>query len=588
MSTFAPGAVAPSKPPDPTRHVLYNRGMVLGVDDFNQEFAYLAARDQTLARDLIGYGAVVGLDVTIAPDDTNPQIVVAPGLAVTPRGEIVRVTPAQCAYVNKWLESQKEPIQARVGAAPKDPLSVYVVLRYRQCQDDPVGIPGEPCRTADEYTAASRLVDDFQIDLALDPPDQREERAIRQFVKFLRKIQSVDPIGAGPTKPGGIGGAFAKEQYPKGTLSLAAFLKLLHDSVRHLGSPLDPGLDFTIPKNPILIPADEKCNYLRAAFRVWVTELRPLIHPDVLGKSCGCGNRTASDTFTEEENLLLAEVRVPLAPSASGYSVDSNKTFTAASNIIEDNRPYLLHLRLLQEELLCGPCCDGDKAGNDVKEQLDYNLKSSPGVALEYSRRDHTHGTPPLPELKGDVTGKTSQTSVVALRNIPVEYPENTPAGGQVLTYTEEKKWIPANVRAPSRLVAAGRFAPDGDPAPPGFSFRRMRCVRIKTQEPLFLCTFDSCDMGRKYVFKAEVISRLNDPPTTTDIVLVDAEVREKLNAENNALDQAIKDLELAGDPEKTTFILRIRGVLRSVEEQKASNRFAGFMLEVSDFSIGE
>ena len=34
--------------PNPAKHVNFNVGMVLGVDDFTQEFAYLSGRDQLL------------------------------------------------------------------------------------------------------------------------------------------------------------------------------------------------------------------------------------------------------------------------------------------------------------------------------------------------------------------------------------------------------------------------------------------------------------------------------------------------------------------------------------------------------------
>ena len=48
------GTAAGSGVTDPTLHVNYVRGMVLGVDDYVQEFAYLANRDQWALRDLIG------------------------------------------------------------------------------------------------------------------------------------------------------------------------------------------------------------------------------------------------------------------------------------------------------------------------------------------------------------------------------------------------------------------------------------------------------------------------------------------------------------------------------------------------------
>ena len=56
---------------DPTQHVNYAKGMVLGVDDFRQEFAYLSGRDQWLVRDAIGYGTASGLHVFVESDGAD-------------------------------------------------------------------------------------------------------------------------------------------------------------------------------------------------------------------------------------------------------------------------------------------------------------------------------------------------------------------------------------------------------------------------------------------------------------------------------------------------------------------------------------
>src|SRR5262245_66267322 len=78
--------------PNPAKHVNFNLGMVLGVDDFTQEFAYLSGRDQWLARDLIGYGTVNGLQVDIE----GLEVVVQPGVALSPAGQLIRVPATQC------------------------------------------------------------------------------------------------------------------------------------------------------------------------------------------------------------------------------------------------------------------------------------------------------------------------------------------------------------------------------------------------------------------------------------------------------------------------------------------------------------
>ena len=90
--------------PDPAKHVNYSLGMVLGVDDFTQEFAYLSGRDRWILRDLIGYGTARGLKVSTELDVAKgPRVVVEPGVAVSPSGQLICVPTAQCAYLRDWV-----------------------------------------------------------------------------------------------------------------------------------------------------------------------------------------------------------------------------------------------------------------------------------------------------------------------------------------------------------------------------------------------------------------------------------------------------------------------------------------------------
>ncbi len=89
---------------DLTKHVNYTAGMILGVDDFTQEFAYLSGRDRWLARDAIGFGTISGLSIRAEKDGEDGwRVLVAPGVAISPRGQLICVSTAQCAYLNQWL-----------------------------------------------------------------------------------------------------------------------------------------------------------------------------------------------------------------------------------------------------------------------------------------------------------------------------------------------------------------------------------------------------------------------------------------------------------------------------------------------------
>src|SRR5574342_352708 len=90
------------------------------------------------------------------------------------------------------------------------------------------------------------------------------------------------------------------------------------------------------PPPGIVVNQADACDYLRGAFRVWVTELRPLWR----GSAC-------DGSLPEEECILLAELEIPL--------VDGEVSDTEEIIIHEEHRPFVIHLRMLQEWLLCGP-----------------------------------------------------------------------------------------------------------------------------------------------------------------------------------------------------------------------------------------
>jgi hypothetical protein len=376
--------------PDPTKHVNYVLGMVLGVDDFTHEFAYLAGRDQWLARALLGYGTVCGLRVSIEPDARGPRVDVSCGTALTPRGQLVHVPSAQCASLNDWLAVAKnqEEMLAWLGSPAGNEISLFVVLCYRECPTDMIPIPGEPCRSEDDSMAPSRLQDDFRLELRFTAPEQREEDALRDFVKWLRRFEISEDTNDHAT--------------------LDEFLAAVRAAAQFVGSEPQspPDFAFSSPPAGLRIPAARACAYLRAALRVWVTELRPLWLG--MGQTC----RTPPD----EECLLLAQLRVPVVqvlPSGE-WRVDDS-----ALTIDEERRPYLLPLRFLQEWLFCGRVAaeagDGQSPalvpGNTVVSETAFAQAANAGASLDYSRADHTHGTPSLPPLP---TPPAPGTTVVA------------------------------------------------------------------------------------------------------------------------------------------------------------------------------
>jgi hypothetical protein len=315
---------------NPAKHVNFNVGMVLGVDDFTQEFAYLSGRDQWLARDLIGYGTVRGLNVRMEVDAIKgPRAVVEPGVALSPRGQLICVPAAQCAYLKNWVADHSEELTPHLGSPPDSNLLLYVVLCYRNCPTDNVPIAGEPCRSEDKLMAPSRLSDDFSLELRLQKPNQREENAVRDFVAWLKQVEVSDQ----PSTP------------------LDQFLQAIRDAAAvWLTSPLSsPPGDFMFGSPPasLIINTADAGEYFRAAFRIWVTELRPRW----IARWHGCAAmHLEGDQSVDEDCVLLAELDVPLLPLSPGTFDIPNETIT----VNQQERPYLVHLRLLQEWVLSG------------------------------------------------------------------------------------------------------------------------------------------------------------------------------------------------------------------------------------------
>jgi hypothetical protein len=375
--------------PDPAKHVNYNLGMVLGVDDFMQEFAYLSGRDQWLARDLIGYGTVRGLRVGIEKDTVKgPRVVIEPGVAVSPRGQMICVPSAQCAYLKDFAESRVDEVNRQLGSPPANSVQLYVVLCYRDCPTDNVPIAGEPCRSEEDLMAPSRLTDSFSLELRFRKPNQREEEAVRDYVRWLKQVEVDRTIVSTPLE------SFLDE------IRAAAHLWFASPPASPPSSP--PG-DFMFGSPSSQINFADMCEYMRAAFRLWVTELRP----KWIARWHGCAlTHFDVDDQSGEDCVLLAELTVPIVPSSPGQ-------FTVADTpdviVSEQSRPLIVHLRMLQEMVWCGPtCCDSHQVGSPLGSGV-----GSPVVSPEPAITDFVGVPEGLPRYEIVAAGivKTDGTS---------------------------------------------------------------------------------------------------------------------------------------------------------------------------------
>ena len=353
---------------DLTKHVNYTAGMILGVDDFTQEFAYLSGRNRWLARDAIGYGTISGLSVRVEKDGGKGwRVMIAPGVAISPRGQMICVSSAQCAYLNQWLaaadaEELNKYINGNISSPPissppvGDELTLYVVLCYRDCPTDNVPIPGEPCRNENELTAASRIKDDFSLELRFEPPKQAEEDAVRKFVAWLKEIEIVES---------------------EASTDLDDFTQAIRDEWL---SPASPPI--SSPPTVLQINQTDVCEYMRAAFRLWVTELRNFLSD----RKTGCSIEMTGGGKLED-CVLLAELKIPLIALSPNWQVSDTEDVSK----IEENRPFLLHLRMLQEWMLCGCSCQVKTGAPIISPPIMSPPVSSPPITSPPDSPVHNH-----------------------------------------------------------------------------------------------------------------------------------------------------------------------------------------------------
>lgn len=325
---------------DPHKHVKYNLGMVLGVDDFVQEFTYQRSQREWLARDAIGYGTLWGLRVLPEDDGSKgPRILIECGAALSPRGQLIHVSPAQCAYLNDWLAANRAAIEERYPSlASGDRISLYAMLAYADCDTDEVPLAGEPCRTEEQLTAPSRIKDHFKLQLRLDPPLQTEEDALRNFVRALALVEIVTGSGDETT--------------------LRAFENVVRNSPVVTSPPSSPpvspgGFDYDFSSASIPDGQVQEC--LRAAFRIWTVELRPRCRPEWLANGGACSAGETQTRYPEAEDfILLARLEMPITVDASTSPARWSVASAAVVDVNDRDRPYVLHLRMLQEWLLGG------------------------------------------------------------------------------------------------------------------------------------------------------------------------------------------------------------------------------------------
>lgn len=177
---------------DPRKRVNYTHGLVLGVDDFQQEQSYHKENRRLLNRFLHGYGIVCGLLVKPTDPPSEEWVFVEPGLALDPLGREVVVSTGVQLDLSEYPGSES-------GMEVAEQSTVYVTLEYQESETDPVPVTTGPAQTPEEATAPSRILETFQLGVRAEPvarPSDLDQELVEKIAAAIRRREGPEALYA--------------------------------------------------------------------------------------------------------------------------------------------------------------------------------------------------------------------------------------------------------------------------------------------------------------------------------------------------------------------------------------------------------
>ncbi|HEY5186817.1 MAG TPA: hypothetical protein VIM19_18390, partial [Actinomycetes bacterium] len=156
--------------------VRYFPRQLITADDMRAEQDWVREKRRLHTRLLHGWGVACGLAV-VAPgkDDPPRQVTVCPGYAATPQGEEVLVGEPTHLDLGTGA-TDPEPCGAPWPCPPqgkmpgKGPQTVYIALRYAECQTRPVRVHPAGCGCDSAGCERSRVRESFELGVLWELP----------------------------------------------------------------------------------------------------------------------------------------------------------------------------------------------------------------------------------------------------------------------------------------------------------------------------------------------------------------------------------------------------------------------------------
>jgi hypothetical protein len=182
---------------DPFVRLYYQFGMMLGVDEFQQDQGFHLTKHRLAQRLFVGYGLLWGHGFYV--DDDEGEVVVGPLFAIDELGRELW-HPKPCTIkLDEWLTTN--------NVGPDQP--IFVNLQYTRKPSAPVPAVPDPCDANPVATMPSRIAETstpmLSIDMPAVPLDLGADEA-HQFAELLAEIGRDDDT----TRPLNLGYIFSR------------------------------------------------------------------------------------------------------------------------------------------------------------------------------------------------------------------------------------------------------------------------------------------------------------------------------------------------------------------------------------------
>ncbi|HEX6439478.1 MAG TPA: hypothetical protein VF182_20350 [Candidatus Binatia bacterium] len=156
----------------------YFTGKLLVERDFTDESRFHIEKLRHHEQLLHGWGVVCGLKVKAHPNEAcrDRFVCVEPGSAVDCCGHDIIVAEEECVDFSQFPE-----IKALKSNNDKDPHTLQICARFRECPTEDIPVLYDDCGCDDTKCAPNRILESYEIDIMLDPPKQPQDLHTPEF-----------------------------------------------------------------------------------------------------------------------------------------------------------------------------------------------------------------------------------------------------------------------------------------------------------------------------------------------------------------------------------------------------------------------